>query len=293
MRQEDTEQHWLGIGLTSASTVAYSTAGFFTRLVHVDPWTILFWRGSFAGVFIACFIVWRYRRDTWAAVRAIGLPGLAVASLSTLATILFINAFRRTSVADVTIIFATAPFVTASLNWLWTGERESWATLVASTGALIGVIVMVGGAVMEGHLFGDLLAFGMTICMALVMIIIRRHRDTPMLPAACLSAFLCPLVVAPIARPGAVNSTDLLYLALFGITQFGLGLLLLTLGARLISATESALISALEGPLAPLWVWLAFREIPSPATLAGGTIVMIAVSAHILSSNRARTVPQG
>ena len=293
MRQEDTEQHWLGIGLTSASTVAYSTAGFFTRLVHVDPWTILFWRGSFAGVFIACFIVWRYRRDTWAAVRAIGLPGLAVASLSTLATILFINAFRRTSVADVTIIFATAPFVTASLNWLWTGERESWATLVASTGALLGVIVMVGGAVMEGHLFGDLLAFGMTICMALVMIIIRRHRDTPMLPAACLSAFLCPLVVAPIARPGAVNSTDLLYLALFGITQFGLGLLLLTLGARLISATESALISALEGPLAPLWVWLAFREIPAAATLAGGTIVMIAVSAHILSSNRARAVPQG
>ena len=292
MRQEDTEQHWLGIGLTTASTVAYSTAGFFTRLVHVDPWTILFWRGSFAGLFIACFIVWRYRRDTWAAVRAIGLPGLVIASLSTLATILFINAFHRTSVADVTIIFATAPFVTASLNWLWTGERESSATLVASTGALLGVIVMVGGAVLEGHLFGDLLAFGMTICMALVMIIIRRHRDTPMLPAACLSAFLCPLVVAPIARLAVVSPTDLFYLALFGITQFGLGLLLLTLGARLISATESALISALEGPLAPLWVWLAFREIPSPATLAGGTIVMIAVSAHILSSNRARTVPQ-
>jgi drug/metabolite transporter (DMT)-like permease len=292
VRHEDTEQHWLGIGLTTASTFAYSTAGFFTRLVHVDPWTILFWRGSFAGLFIACFIVWRYRRDTGAAVRAIGLPGLAIASLSTLATILFINAFRLTSVADVTIIFATAPFVTASLNWLWTGERESSTTLVASTGALLGVIVMVGGAVLEGHLFGDLLAFGMTICMALVMITIRRHRDTPMLPAACLSAFLCPLVVAPIARPAAVSPTDLFYLALFGITQFGLGLLLLTLGARLISATESALISALEGPLAPLWVWLAFREIPSPATLAGGTIVMIAVSAHILSSNRARTVPQ-
>ena len=293
MGQESTQQHWLGIGLTTASTVAYSTAGFFTRLVHLDPWTILFWRGAFAGLFIAGFIVWRHRGDTWAAVRAIGLPGLTVASLSTLATILFINAFRRTSVADVTIIFATAPFVTASLGWLWTGERESWATLVASTGALLGVIVMMGGAVMEGHLFGDLLAFGMTVCMALVMIIIRRHRDTPMLPAACLSAFLCPLVVAPIARPAAVGPIDLLYLALFGTTQFGLGLLLLTLGARLISPTESALISALEGPLAPFWVWLAFREIPSPATLAGGTIVMIAVSAHILSSNRTRTVPQG
>jgi drug/metabolite transporter (DMT)-like permease len=90
-----------------------------------------------------------------------------------------------------------------------------------------------------------------------------------------------------------VGPMDLLNLALFGITQFGLGLLLLTLGARLISATESALMNALEGPLAPFWVWLAFREVPSPATLAGGVIVMIAVSAHILTSGRARTVPQG
>jgi drug/metabolite transporter (DMT)-like permease len=128
--------------------------------------------------------------------------------------------------------------------------------------------------------------------MALMMIIIRRHRDTPMLPAACLSAFLCPLVVAPIARPAAAGPADLFSLALFGITQFGLGLLLLTLGARLISATESALMNALEGPLAPVWVWLAFREVPSPATLIGGLIVMIAVSANILASGHARTVPQ-
>jgi drug/metabolite transporter (DMT)-like permease len=292
VRKESGEQHGLGIGLTAASAVAYSTAGFFTRLIHLDPWTILFWRGLFAGLFIACCILWRYRRATWAVVRAIGLPGLAAASLSTLATIFFINAFRRTSVADVTIIFATAPFVTAALGWLWIGERESWTTLVASTGALLGVIVMVSGAVMEGHLFGDLLAFGMTMCMALMMIIIRRHRDTPMLPAACLSAFLCPVVVAPIARPAAAGATDLLFLALFGITQFGLGLLLLTLGARLISATESALMNALEGPLAPFWVWLAFREVPSPATLIGGVIVMLAVSAHILTSGRTRTVPR-
>jgi drug/metabolite transporter (DMT)-like permease len=291
--KEQREQHWLGIGLNTAAAVAYSTAGFFTRLIHLDPWTILFWRGMFAGLFIAGCLLWRYRRGTWAAVRAIGWPGLAAASFSTLATIFFINAFRRTSVADVTIIFATAPFMTAALAWLWIGERESWTTLVASTGALIGVIVMVGGAVMEGHLFGDLLAFGMTMSMALVMIIIRRHRDTPMLPAAGLSAFLCPLAVAPVAHPAAVGPTDLFNLALFGVTQFGLGLLLLTLGARLISATESALMNALEGPLAPFWVWLAFREVPPASTLAGGVIVMIAVSAHILTSGRARTAPEG
>jgi len=285
---DEREKHGLGILLTTASAIAYSTAGFFTRLIHLDVWTVLFWRGIFAGLFIACFIIWQNRRDTLAGVRAVGAPGLLAASLSTLATIFFINAFRRTSVADVTVIYATAPFVTAALTWLWIGERESWTTLVASTAALLGVVVMVGGAVTAGHLFGDLLAFGMTLCMAVMMIIIRKHRETPMLPAACLSAFLSALVVWPAAHPGSAGPTDLAYLALFGTTQFGLGLLLLTLGTRLISATESALVSALETPLAPIWVWLAFKEVPPLATLAGGTIVMAAVVGHIRTSRRSR-----
>jgi drug/metabolite transporter (DMT)-like permease len=285
---EDRAQYVLGIVLTTTSAVAFSTSGFFTRLIHLDAWTILFWRGIFAGLFIGGFIVWQQRRRTLAAVRAIGGPGLAVAFLSTLATIMVIHAFRHTSVADVTIITAAAPFMTAALGWLWIGEREPWTTLAASIVALFGAIVMVGGAVAEGHLIGDLLAFGMTLCMAVMMLIIRKHRATPMLPAACLSAFLCSLVVWPVASPGAAGPRDMVYLALFGTTQLGLGLLLLTLGARLVSATESALMSAFEAPVGPFWVWLAFGESPSPTTWIGGTIIMGAVSAHILTSGRAR-----
>jgi len=84
------------------------------------------------------------------------------------------------------------------------------------------------------------------------------------------------------------SPSDMVHLALFGTTQFGLGLLLLTLGMRLISATESALVSALEAPLAPVWVWLSFNEIPSLPTFAGGAIVMAAVAAHILTSRRSQ-----
>jgi len=286
MAADRSERHGLGVLLTTASAVAYSTAGFFTRLIHLDAWTLLFWRGIFAGLFIASFMVWQNRRGTLAGIRAIGGAGLVAAALSALATILFINAFRRTSVADVTIIFATAPFATAAIGWLWIGEREAWTTLAASTAALVGVIIMVGGAFREGRFLGDLLAFGMTLCMALMMVIIRKHRDTPMLPAAALSAFLCSLAVSPLARPGAAAPAEFAYLALFGTTQFGLGLLLLTLGTRLISATESALISALEAPLAPAWVWVAFKEVPPLATFVGGAVVMAAVSAHILAGRR-------
>ncbi len=279
-------RHAQGVLLIILSTIAYSSAGFFTRLIQLDAWTMLFWRGLFAAVMILCLIVARERGRTLAAIRAIGRPGLAAAILSTTATILYLNAFRRTSVADVAVIFAASPFVTAGLGWLWLGIAEAWTTLAASLLALVGVGVMVSGAAVEGHLAGDLLAFGMTACMALMMLIIREQQQTSMLPAACLSALLCPLLVSPFAAPLSVGAADLLQLSLFGSIQFGLGLVFLTLGGRLISATENALISTLEAPLAIAWVWLGFGEMPSEASFAGGMIVMVAVVAHVWHGSR-------
>ena len=57
---------------------------------------------------------------------------------SALATICFINALRQTSVADVLVINATAPFITAALAYAWTADREHWTTLAASLVALVG-----------------------------------------------------------------------------------------------------------------------------------------------------------
>jgi drug/metabolite transporter (DMT)-like permease len=255
-------RHTQGLLLITLSAVAFSSAGFFTRLIRLDVWTMLFWRGLFAGLMIFCVVLVQERHGVWRAMRAIGWPGLVAAACSTAATILYINAFRLTSVADVAVIFAVAPFLTAGIGWLWLGTREPWSTLVASAVAVMGVGIMVGGAIADGHLAGDLLAFGMTVCMAIMMLIIRHHHATPMLPAACLSALLCPLLVWPFATPFAVDAGDMAELVLFGTTQFGLGLLLLTIGGQMVSATENALLNTLETPLAIAWVWLCFSETP-------------------------------
>jgi drug/metabolite transporter (DMT)-like permease len=58
----------------------------------------------------------------------------------------------------------------------------------------------------------------------------------------------------------------------------GLGLIFLTVGARLIRAAEVALISLLEIVLGPLWVWIARSEQPATGTLVGGVVVLVAVA---------------
>ena len=278
----DRSQSWQGVTLVVLSAFAFSTAGFFTRLIDTDVWTMLFWRGLFGGLFIAGYIVWRERAGSVLAFRRIGRAGLVAAGCSTAATICFVNALRETTVADVLVINATAPFMTAGLAWAWTGARERWTTLAASLVALLGVVVTVGAALSSGHLFGNFLALLMTILISAMMVVIRRYRGVSMLPAAALSAFLCALVVWPWAEPASATGWNFFYLALFGTTQFGLGLLLLTTGTRLISATRSALVGALETPLAPALVWLAFDEVPPLATCLGGAIVLAAVVGDLL-----------
>ncbi|HTC11819.1 MAG TPA: DMT family transporter [Acetobacteraceae bacterium] len=273
-----------GETLILASVLAFSTAGYFTRQIQQDVWTMLFWRGVFGGLFIAGCIIWRHRDRTRDAVRSVGRIGLFVAACSTIATICFVNALRLSTVADVNIIYAIAPLIAAALAWLWSGARERRSTLVASVFALCGVAVMFGAARLAGHLFGDLLAVAMTVLMSTMMVVIRQHRQVSMLPASCLSAFLSAVAVLPLAHPATAIGPQFIWFVLFGTTQFGLGLLLLTLGTRHISASRAALLSALEVPLACIWVWLAFGEGPSAASLVGGAIVMVAVVGDLLVS---------
>jgi drug/metabolite transporter (DMT)-like permease len=76
------------------------------------------------------------------------------------------------------------------------------------------------------------------------------------------------------------------WLAAFGLVNSALGLALFAIGSRYLPAVETALIGALDGALAPVWVWLVFAETPSSLTLVGGAIVFSAVTLHILYAAR-------
>jgi len=282
-------EHRLGVALVTAAAVAWSLAGFFTRLIPLDAWTILFWRGIFGGFFISLYVIAHYRARTLAVTRAMGWPGLLVTCLSTLGMTTFIPALKLTSVANVAIICATGPFVAAVIAWLWLRERVSPLTLGGSLLAFAGVALTVAGAGGGmGSLSGDVLAFVMTSAIAAMTVALRRYREVPMLPTACLSNFLGSLVSLAFAARLSLGPQDLVHLALFGFVQMSLGITFFTIGSRLIPAAEAALITVLETPLAPLWVWLAFDEKVSPQVLIGGGVVMVAVIGHVLLQGRLR-----
>jgi drug/metabolite transporter (DMT)-like permease len=283
---------YLGWLIVALSAVAWSTAGFFTRLITEDVWTILFWRGVFAGLAIAIMTVIHYRRETVKAYAGLGLPGLLLALASATGMLTFISALRLTTVADVYVIYATVPFVTAAVAWLVLSERASPSVLAASAVAVAGVVITLTGARFGGGLLGQFVAFLMTVSMAFMAVIVRRNREVALFPALGLSAWMAAFVSYWFCSPFDVSSFDLGMLAIFGVTQSALGLTLFSFGSRMIPAAEATLLTALDVPLAPLWVWLAFAEVPSAYTLAGGILVLAAVFGHMAyEMRRGRRVP--
>ena len=193
-----------------------------------------------------------------------------------LGTAAFIPAFKLTTIANVSLIYAVSPLIAALLAWFAIGERVSARTMAGCVCALSGVAIIVSGSLGHLSLYGDLLALWMTIAMASIMVIYRKFPDTPGAgPTALQSVLLLP-IAAVLGDPFSVDGTEIFILAAFGLL-FALAAVTLAEGAKRVPSGQTALLSSLETPLAPIFAFILFTEIPSLATFLGGTVVLFAV----------------
>ena len=264
-----------GLVLVFAATVLWSSAGLFTRLVdHLDPWTILGGRALFGGLFILATAVFEWRLGTLGRNFGLGPLSPLIILLSATAISTYIVALKQTTVAEVMVIYATLPFVAAGLGLLIGGERTTRRTLIAAGVALLGVLVMVGGAVGTGRLLGELMSLVMTVAFALMIVFQRRHPSMSMLSINAMGAFVAATFGLGLSPHPAVTAYDIAVLALFGLATICVAFTLFMEGAKHIPAAEAGLISMLDVVLGPLWVFLAFGEQPGPLAMVGGALVM-------------------
>ncbi len=272
--------HALGVLLVLGSTAAFGLAGILTKSIDANAIVIACWRGLFGSIFIFFYVLWRMRRDgtDFRSLR-LGWQGWLLATIGAVSSLAFIAAFRNTYVANVTIIYATAPFVAAGLAYLIMRDRTRMQTFVAALTSLVGVGVMVSAGFGTGNLFGDLLAMVMTLLSALYIVLIRQFRNTPVVWAGAVSAIMVCVFGWIVENPLAVTWHDMALLFAFGMV-FAVAVILWTEGARRVPASEAGLLGAAEVPFAVLFAMLFLREVPPIATAVGGAIVLASVLAH-------------
>jgi drug/metabolite transporter (DMT)-like permease len=271
--------HLLGAFLVIASALVFSLSGVLTKAIAADAWTIVCWRGLMGGLLIAAYVAWR-GRDGWPGDSfRLGWRGWLLASVGSLASLAFVFAFKMTYVANVAVIYATAPFMAAGLGWWLIREGFRSRTLVAAILSLIGIIIVVAGGLGSGNIFGDMLALAMTFGSALYMVLIRVFRGISVVWAGGVSALQLCAVGWLVVDPLAVSQHDAALLLLFGIC-FAVAVILWTEGTRRIPAAESGLLGTSEIPFAVLFAWVLLADIPPAASFIGGSMVLAAVFAH-------------
>jgi len=264
----------IGVGLLIAAAVTYSTAGLFTKGVIAGAWAVIFWRGLFAAGFT---IGWTVTKGTFRQnFFHMGQAGWAVGIVGALGTAAFIPAFKLTSIANVALIYAIAPLIAAVLAWRAIGERAGRRTLIGALGALFGVGVIVSGSLGEVRLVGDGLALIMTMAMATIMVIYRARPETPSAGPAAMQSLLLLGPSYVLGSPFGIDPVEIAILAAFGLL-FAIASVTLAEGAKRVPSGQTALLSALETPLAPILAFVVLSEVPTNPTLIGGGIVLFAV----------------
>lgn len=280
-----TAQHRLGVLLLLGATLAWSTAGLFARAITLDVPTLTLWRGLFGAAGLLAVLLWMKGPAGLRDFGRLGRWGLVYCAVSGAGILLFMGALKGTTIAHVAIIYATLPFIAGAIGWATLDERPSPRALAAALVALAGSALMMGlGG--DGRLWGDILSLGMVIAMALLIVIARAHPGLPVLAAGTLSSVAAPLLCLPFADLTLPDPGNLALLAGFGILNTTIGFSLFLYGSRHLPPVETALISALETPMTPFWVWLIFAETPTAPTLIGGVLVMAAVLWHIGRESR-------
>ena len=264
--------------------VFLSTLGIGTRLLEGSGGLQLVFYRSVGVLPALLLVIWLRRGSTsFLDLLHIGKLGL-LASLCLVGTSIFVVlALTYTSVANAMFIISLAPLVAGMFGWAILGEKLSRITMIAILASLLGVAIIIQGALSTDGWRGIFYAFGMLFCYGLFSVCLRLGKDIDMLPCIALHALILILCLGLWLPSLIISTSDLIICLALGVFQLGAGLTLITLASPNVPAAQLVLLAMLEVVLSPIWVWIGVGEQPSANALIGGVIIMAAIAFQALA----------
>ena len=247
------------------------------------PWQYLFTRGIVIFVLLNIYLILEEGIDFYQNYLKIGISGVIGAIGLATAMTGFIWSITNTTAAITLLCLAAMPFITALLGFLFLKEKIALNVWIAIIVASIGVSIMAFGTFtigsLNGIIFGLLAATGFSV----FSVSLRWRKETPKFTTVSLAGLFCCLFSSILILQNDLNffssSKNQSLFALHG-TLVCLGLILYSIGSKVIPAAELTLLSLTEVIGGIFWVWipiLGINEIPSNNTIIGGFLIFMAI----------------
>jgi drug/metabolite transporter, DME family len=259
--------------LVALAALMWSSSGLFAKATIFEVWPIedrgillAFWRAAMAGVLLLPAV----RRPQW----DVKLVPLCVAFA--VMNVTYLSAMTLSSAANAIWLQSTAPWWVFLVGVLVLGEpfakSERIPLVVGGLGLAIILWFELQGQARSGVLCG--LVSGIAYAGVVLSLRSLRGLDTVWIVAVAhlvTAAVIFPYVVYLDVWP---TTAQLPVLAGFGLLQMALPYVFFARGLRAITSQEATVIGLLEPILLPVWVYLAWGEVPAPWTLVGGGLIL-------------------
>lgn len=281
-----------GVALVLAAGSLWSLMGLGLRQIEAATvWQILFWRSVGMVPVLLAFIWGTSNGRPLTSIRRIGLAGAIGGFGLVFAFAGAIYAIQTTTIANAVFLFTASPFVAAVLGWIVLGERVKPWTWAAIGLAVFGMYLMVREGLAIGALAGNIAALLSAAGFGAFSVCLRWGRVGQMLPVSMLGGVFSVVVAGVIliirGEPIIVSGWDMGVSMGIGAAILALGMVMFTLGSRVIPAAELTLLSLIEVLLAPVWVFLFLGETASANTFIGGGVLLAAVTLNAVMGARA------
>ncbi len=256
--------------LVSLAGVLWSLAGVFIKFLDLHPLTIVFYRSLFAATF---FFLFSSKKSL-----KVSAPLLLSVASYTAAISSFVWANKLTTAANAIILQYTAPIFVFIFVRLIFGEAVSRLNLVALFLGMAGVGIIFAGSAGQPDAVGVIVAIVSGFLFSIYMTNLRFLREFNPVNLTFLNNLVCCMTLLPVVRSQlAVSSDQILALATMGVVQLGTPYFLFSKGLQKISLQDASLIVLIEPVLNPIWVAVTVGEVPSPATVIGGGVILLSL----------------
>lgn len=277
------------------AVLATTYAGPIVRFAAAPALAIALWRMVLSLVVITPLAVRQHTR--WPSGRALMLMGVAGILLAAHFWT-WIASLRMTSVASSVALVSTRPIFAWLIAAVWLGERpglkERWGITVAVLGML--VIGVADAGLSRTHVQGDALALAGALAVAAYAVIGRRVRRE--VGVWEYVALVYGVAAATLAVFGALQGTELwefptrdwLIFAAMAAGPMLLGHTGMNYALKYLPATtvNLAFLGEVVGAALIAWVVPAIGEVPSPAFLVGGGLVLTGIALSLSDTNEDR-----
>ena len=259
--------------------------------------TMLFWRLAFIGVIVCLASPIVEKPPAVAHFRAAPKLLTAIVALRSISDVLLAAAIVLTYVANALLLYSTCPLYAAAGGRLLNDELRL-RTVLAILGSVAAVLLMFLPRIVSGRsggrVLGDILALMAALIKAITFIVTRQATKlSPEAPCVLLSglgAVFGALILAVVASGSGIHFgpfTSYIVIMLLNGAVLSSTYVAFAVALRYTNAAVVSLIDVIGMlTLAPIWVFLAYDEVPPPWTIAGGVLLVIILLAHQYAATR-------